>query len=60
MPSLQYEAGYEAGYRDGVGIVAPWAQILIALGALRDQMPPEDVLAVQRFAERLKSPRDRD
>jgi hypothetical protein len=56
MPSLQFEAGYEAGYRDGVGIVTPWAQILIALGALRDEMPVDEVIAVQRFAKRLKNP----
>jgi hypothetical protein len=57
MPSLQFEAGYEAGYRDGIGIVSPWAQILIALGGLRDQMPVDEVVAVQRFAERLKDRR---
>lgn len=45
-------AAIPATHGDDVGLDL---LILIALGAMRDDMPPRDVAAVQRFAAALKS-----
>lgn len=62
-PSWRF--GYEAGLRGDLLMSVPQPKapeesplvdrILAALGGLRDDMPPEDVRAVQRFVDRLRA-----